>query len=78
MKVSSKCVGIERAKARAAVAMARQKVRVGLEKQMPADNNRPWQQTRMYEKEMVAFEKKTCEEAKQLKARANVDVQMDA
>ena len=58
MKVSSKCVGIERAKARAAVAMARHKVRVGLEKQMPADNNRPWQQTRMYEKEMVAFEKR--------------------
>ena len=56
--MSSKCVGIERAKARAAVAMARRKLRVGLEKQMPADNNRPCQQTRMYEKEMIAFEKR--------------------
>ena len=49
---------MERAKARAAVAIASQKLRVGLQKQMPADNNRPCQQTRMYEKEMIAFEKR--------------------
>ena len=58
LKVYSKCVVIERAKTRTAVAMARQKLRVGLEKQMPANNNRPCQQTRMYEKEMIAFEKR--------------------
>ena len=49
---------MERAKARAAVAMASRKLMVGLEKQMPADNNRPREQTRMYEKEMIAFEKR--------------------
>ena len=49
---------MERAKARAAVAIASQKLRVGLQKQMPADNNRPCQQTRMYEKEMIAFEQR--------------------
>ena len=58
LKEYSKCVVMGRVKARAAVAIVSQKLRVGLEKQMPADNNRPWQQTRMYEKEMVAFEKR--------------------
>ena len=69
---------MERAKARAAVAIASQKLRVGLQKQMPADNNRPCQQTGMYEKEMVAVEKKTYEQAKQSKAMENVVVQTDA
>ena len=58
LKEYSKCVVMERAKARAAVAVASRKSRVGLEKQMLAYNNRLCEQTRMYEKEKVAIEKR--------------------
>ena len=50
--------GTRQGQARAAVAMASRKLRGGLEKQMLADNKRPREQTRMYEKEMIAFEKR--------------------
>ena len=58
LKEYSKRVVMERAKARAAVAMESRKLSVGLEKQMLAYNNQLREQTRMYEKEKIAFEKR--------------------
>ena len=58
LKEYSKCVVMEGAKARAAVAMESRKLSVGLEKQMLAYNNRLREQTRMYEKEKIALEKR--------------------
>ena len=54
----NKRVVFERAKARAAVALAAQKLSDGLAQQMLVYNNRLREQTMMYEKEKVEIEKR--------------------